>query len=269
MNGHLPANQITNFIFYYDQYRVIKEKNGGVRFIWLHILLVHTAWYTSNRGQMCQWWPIPARFWITAGPSPQHRHTHSSVYIHHNLNRYTMTHTLRPNLCHIPHPVWHSLNLSLGLSNDGLQGQRDEQIIWLKWGIAVSVEIRLTGKCPRCYVLDNEYAEGGETPGSWHRFISPHSDGLIPVRATATQCPSTELKIVTEAKNSWELCSLEAALTWTHTTKLHHHALGSFSYIEQCIENCKNDQAIHQQPQYVFWKKWLWFLPSNTQLTQT
>ena len=153
-----------------------------------------------------------------------HRHTqtHTNVYIHHNLNRdsgipFIMevwhTHTLRPNLCHIPHPVWHSLNLSLGLSNDGLQGQRDEQIIWLKWGITVSVEIGLTGKCPRCYVLDNEYAEGGETPGSWHRFISPHSDGLIPVTATATQCPSTELKIATEAKNSWELCSLKAALT--------------------------------------------------------
>lgn len=41
-----------------------------------------------------------------------------------------------------------------------------------------------------------------------------HSDGLIPVRDTATQCPSAELKIVTGAKNSGELCSLKAALTW-------------------------------------------------------
>lgn len=45
------------------------------------------------------------------------------------------------------------------------------------------------------------------------QVYSPHSDGLIPVRATATQCPSGGLKIGAEAKNSAALCSLKAALT--------------------------------------------------------
>ncbi len=104
---------------------------------------------------------------------------------------------------------------------------------------------------------------------SWQlaQVHSLHSDGLIPVRATATQCPSGELKIVTEAKNSGELCSLKAALTCAHWTKLYCHTLSSFSYTGQCIENCKNDQIIHGKLQYVFFRNDLLFLLSSTQLS--
>lgn len=45
------------------------------------------------------------------------------------------------------------------------------------------------------------------------QVYSPHSDGLIPVGATAAQCPSGGLKIGAEAKNSAALCSLKAPLT--------------------------------------------------------
>lgn len=56
------------------------------------------------------------------------------------------------------------------------------------------------------------------------QVYSPHSDGLIPVRATAAQCPSGGLKIGAEAKNSAALCSLKAALTWPRPSRanLHH-----------------------------------------------
>lgn len=134
-----------------------------------------------------------------------------------------MHHTLSgiPLICHLAFQIM-------------VHSDTDEQIIWLKLDIIVSVEIRLTGKCPRCYVLDNEYAGGGD---SWQlaQVHSLHSDGLIPVRATATQCPSRELKIVTEAKNSGELCSLKAALTWPHSA----NTLWSFPYTGQSLENWK------------------------------
>lgn len=59
--------------------------------------------------------------------------------------------------------------------------------------------------------------------GSWQlaqvHFL--HSHGLIPVRVTATHCPSGELKIESQAKNTGELYMLsKAALTWTKYIQL-------------------------------------------------
>lgn len=73
-------------------------------------------------------------------------------------------------------------------------------------------------------------APGGDDGGGGGvqlaQVYSPHSDGLIPVRATAAQCPSGGLKIGAEAKNSAALCSLKAALTRPRPsrTNLHSHS---------------------------------------------
>lgn len=102
---------------------------------------------------------------------------------------------------------------------------------------------------------------------SWQlaQVHSLHSDGLIPVRATATQCPSGDLKIVTQAKNSGELCSLKAALTWAHSTKLCCHTLWSFPQTGQCIETVKMTRLyIYNMSCSIM----TLFLPSSTLLPQ-
>lgn len=121
----------------------------------------------------------------------------------------------------------------------------------------MSVEIKLTEKCPRCCVLDNEYAEGGETLGSCHRFIPCIRMASF---LSATQCPSGELKIVTEAKNTGELCSLKTALTWAYSTMLRCHTSQLFFSWVCCTENCTNDQIRHWKVQCVFFHNHLFFV---------
>lgn len=112
-------------------------------------------------------------------------HIHGDVWVHQKLKCYHDTHFQvwykhnSPDLHHVPKSVRHSPYLSIGLWNNGSCGQRDEQIIWLRWGMIVRMKIRLTGKCPRCYILDNEYAEGVRLlavgTGSLPAFSWPHS----------------------------------------------------------------------------------------------
>lgn len=95
-------------------------------------------------------------------------YTHTiNVYIHQNLNCYTvvqfifkvrhkclcqisvMYHTLSgiPLICHLAFQIM-------------VHRERETSKLFDYWGSTASVEIRLTGKRPRCYVLDSEYAEG-------------------------------------------------------------------------------------------------------------
>lgn len=101
-------------------------------------------------------------------------------------------------------------------------------------GITVSVKMRLTEKRLTCYDSDNERVEGCSKGGGigggggggvqLAQVYSLHSDGLIPVRATAAQCPSGGLKIGAEAKNSAALCSFKAALTRPRPSRANLHS---------------------------------------------
>lgn len=54
------------------------------------------------------------------------------------------------------------------------------------------------------------------------RVCPRHADGLISARATTTNCPSAQLKIVTEEEKSGKLCSLQSSVAWEHSGKVHH-----------------------------------------------
>lgn len=129
LNGHLPANQTTVYTVHFTK---SYKKRGRVEYGAADCTSVLGIKVAEDKCACGSQFP-PDSGSLQAHLHNTDAHIHSNVYIHQTLNCYNGiqfifkygTHTLRPNLCHVPNPVWHSPNLSLGLSNNGSQGQRD------------------------------------------------------------------------------------------------------------------------------------------------